>query len=53
MQLQPPQSSPSRPTKWTEQRRYIGPDILAECLSGKSAEPGTPDPGGQQPTLGH
>jgi transposase-like protein len=38
--------------EWTEQRRYIGPDILAECLAGKSAEPGTPEPGGQPPALG-
>ncbi|MFE4962663.1 hypothetical protein [Streptomyces sp. NPDC056660] len=37
----------------TEQRRYIGPDILAECLAGKSAELGTPDPEGQPPALGH
>ncbi|MFD1658127.1 hypothetical protein ACFSL4_07830 [Streptomyces caeni] len=39
--------------EWTEQRRYTGPDILAECISGKSAEPGTPDLGGQPPALSH
>lgn len=35
--------------EWTEQRRYIGPDILAECLSGKSAEPGSAEPGTAEP----
>ncbi|MBA2806362.1 hypothetical protein E0500_002525 [Streptomyces sp. KM273126] len=39
--------------EWTEQRRCIGPGILAECINGRLAEPGAPEPGGQPPALGH
>ncbi|GAA2636504.1 hypothetical protein [Streptomyces vastus] len=39
--------------EWTELRHYIGSDLLAECISGTSAKPGSPESGGQPPTLGH
>ncbi|WP_405880594.1 IS256 family transposase [Streptomyces sp. NBC_01136] len=32
--------------EWTEQRRYIGPDILANCTGTASAETDTPEPEG-------
>lgn len=39
--------------EWTEQRRYIGPDILASYTDDLPAEPDTPDHGSASPALEH